>query len=211
VVCGDDKQRKPATRRVLGASMVVLAAVAIAAGASYAHWVVVRHRLTVITDGVVYESAEMPPQKLLETVGELGIRTVIDLRRNGPLVAAEREALALVGVGHFHLPTGQVPSPETIDAFLATMDDPANRPVLIHCKDGSGRSVLFSALYRIEYEGWSNDRARHATRMLSWRGSFAPEQRKGVFLLSYVPRRAAASAASAGKEVYTATGPRSDP
>ena len=207
MVCGDDMQRKSGARRVLIATVAVLAAVAITAGASYEHWAVFRHRFTVVTEGVVYQSAEMPPQKLLETVGKYGIRTVIDLRRDGPLVAAEREALARAGVTHSHLPTPQVPTPETVDAFLAVMDDPANRPVLIHCEHGEGRAPLFSALYRIEYEGWSNEEARRATRLLSFRGAFSHGRRKGDYLHSYVPRRAEARASRQAQAGATTSRP----
>ena len=40
------------------------------------------------------------------------------------------------------------------------MDDSSNYPVLIHCYHGVGRAQMFSALYRIEYEGWTNQEAR---------------------------------------------------
>ena len=74
-----------------------------------------------------------------------------------------------------------------MDAFLDLMrTDPF--PVLIHCHDGFGRSVLFSALYRIEFEGWSNEEARRATRLFPWWGSFKPGSAKGDYLRCYVPR-----------------------
>ena len=35
------------------------------------------------------------------------------------------------------------------------MDDPANYPVLIHCKAGLHRTGILVAVYRMEYEGWT--------------------------------------------------------
>src|SRR5262249_61151456 len=49
--------------------------------------------------------------------------------------------------------------PRVIDDFLAVMDDPANRPVLLHCKAGLHRTGLLVAVYRMEYEGWSQQAA----------------------------------------------------
>ena len=106
----------------------------------------------------------------------------------GDIIEAEVDYVKKMGVKHFHLPTEQVPEDETVDAFLEIMKDPANRPVLIHCRDGEGRAVLFSAIYRVEFEGWDTERARKATRILSWRGGFRPGSDKGEYLRAYVPR-----------------------
>jgi hypothetical protein len=83
-----------------------------------------------------------------------------------------------------------VPKGGTVEAYLELMDDPAVYPVLVHCKHGAGRSVLFSALYRIEYEGWSPAEALDATTPVRRFGGFADDEKKGRFLKSYVPRRA---------------------
>jgi hypothetical protein len=39
------------------------------------------------------------------------------------------------------------------------MDNSDNYPVLIHCF-GTGRAEMYSALYRIEYEKFTNEAAR---------------------------------------------------
>ena len=41
-----------------------------------------------------------------------------------------------------------------IDEFLSLMDNPANRPVLLHCKAGLHRTGVLVAVYRMEYDGW---------------------------------------------------------
>jgi protein tyrosine/serine phosphatase len=45
--------------------------------------------------------------------------------------------------------------PRAIDEFLALMDDEANYPVLIHCRAGLHRTGVLTAVYRMEYQGWS--------------------------------------------------------
>ena len=48
---------------------------------------------------------------------------------------------------------------ENLDAFLRVVDDPANGPVLIHCFAGLHRTGVYCAVYRMEFDRWSNSRA----------------------------------------------------
>lgn len=158
------------------------------AAAGYGYWVYVDHRFYTVTEGQVYRSGAMPPDILQNKIKRYGIKAVIDFRKTMDAVAAEHNALTQAGVRHFSLPTGQVPTEKTVKAFLEIMDDRDNRPVLIHCHHGEGRAVLFAAIYRIEYEGWQNDDARKASRLILYKSGFSLNSRKGKFLLNYVPR-----------------------
>ncbi|MCD4740948.1 MAG: hypothetical protein K8R67_00490, partial [Desulfobacteraceae bacterium] len=73
-------------------------------------------------------------------------------------------------------------------AFLKIMDDEKNYPVLLHCYHGEGRAVLYSAIYRIEYEKWDTDKARRASRIITYGTSFSFKESKGKYLNNYVPR-----------------------
>jgi len=103
-------------------------------------------------------------------------------------VEEEQEALTHAGVKHYHLPSLQLPSAQTVDAFLDIVSDPANLPVLIHCEHGEGRSRLLAAVYRIEFEHWTKEDARRATQMVRWGTQFASDRPKGRYLLDYEPR-----------------------
>jgi len=167
---------------------VLLCVSALIAGAVYGYWATFEHRFFTVTENEVYRSGAMPIETLKNKTQKYKIKTVIDLRRLDEKVKIEHAALAKMGVRHFSVPAKQVPTKETVKAFLDIMDDKKNRPVLIHCHHGEGRAVLFSAIYRIEYEGWPNDQARRASRLILYKSSFSADSKKGMFLKNYIPR-----------------------
>jgi len=181
------------TRRILAG---LAAGVVLAVGVRYYYWIAVEHRFVTITAGRIYQSARLPPNRLLQDIADHGIRTVIDLRDAPDETAAERLLLESRGVAYVNLPSKQVPAEPTVDAFLDVVGNPEALPALVHCQHGVNRSVLFAALYRIEFENWDNERARRATGFFRQRGNFAPDSPKGAYLRSYVPRRRAAPAGS---------------
>jgi len=46
-----------------------------------------------------------------------------------------------------------------VDEFLDLMDRPEVYPVLIHCKAGLHRTGCLTAVYRMEYQGWTPEEA----------------------------------------------------
>jgi len=168
---------------VLGALLLIL----IGIGAYLGTWAAMG-RFAVVDAGRLYRSAELPLSRLTDTCRRLGIRTVADFRMGSPEVDAEAGALREIGVRHVHLPTGQVPPPEVVDAFLRIMSDRENHPVLIHCEHGVGRTGVHAAIYRMEFQGWSNRRARLEAMLLAGFDSFQKDTEKARFLESYTPR-----------------------
>jgi len=92
-------------------------------------------------------------------------------------------------VNYFSNPSEQVPNPKNIEVFTKIMDDKANYPVLIHCYHGTGRAELYSAIYRIEYENFTNEDARAAVRTLIKWSSFDDGKPKGEYLKAYKIRK----------------------
>lgn len=176
--------------------------------AGYVWYVHINHRFEAITEGRVYKSAAIPPEELGNYIAAHGVKTVIDLRDPGGVrdalhperqaeIDAEAQAIAFLnGVRHVHIPSRQVPSAVTLKRFFQVLDDNSAYPVLIHCHHGTGRAEIYSALYRIEYEHWSNEAARKETRavveFLGYRSAFAEGKPKGDFLIDYRPRSAGA-------------------
>jgi protein tyrosine phosphatase (PTP) superfamily phosphohydrolase (DUF442 family) len=148
-------------------------------------------KVAVVVEDRFYRGPAMRPGKLRRLVEERGIRTVIDLRREPPgktRVADEAAELERIGVRHVHLATGQVPPSEAVGQFLAVMDDEAAYPVLVHCTHGRGRTGLFCAIYRMEYEGWTNEAALTEAQRIGGTFRFGIDDRKGRFIGEYVPR-----------------------
>ena len=157
-----------------------------------------RGRVATVDAGRLYRSKAMPPERLVEVSRHLGIRTVIDLRKPGPGVTAEADALARAGIRHVSLPSTQVPELATIDRFLDLMGGEVAQPVLIHCRHGVGRTGVFSAVYRMERQGWSSLGATVDALIMAGGGSFGPFSEKRAFLGRYQLRhRRLASAVAA--------------
>lgn len=170
-------------RRVVLAILLVLV---IGVGGYLGYWVATG-RFAVVETGRLYRSAELPPRRLVKICKRLGIRTVVDFRLSSAKVDAEAETLRHIGVKHVHLPTGQVPPSEVVEAFLNLMSDRENLPVLMHCEHGVGRTGVHAAIYRMEFQGWSNRRARLEAELLAGFGSFQKDTEKGRFLAAYTP------------------------
>ena len=182
--------------------------VILAIGIYYVWHVNFNYRFEEISKDKVYKSALIDPDKLGGYLKEYKIKTVIDLLDPGVQDAlnpakqanidAEAAAVAKydkqyhADVVHVNIPSGQVPTKETLKKFFEVLDNNASYPVLIHCYHGTGRAQIYSALYRIEYEKWKNADARAKTRFLvqgfGYKSSFADGKSKGDFLMHYVPR-----------------------
>jgi protein tyrosine/serine phosphatase len=179
--------------------LVVLVVVLVFVG-KYVYDMNINHNFETITEGKVYKSGVIPPNEIESYVKKYHIKSVVDLRFpgtadlvNNPEVpqelTAEKEAIAKIkGVNYFNNGSDQVPKQENLDRFFKIMDNPANYPVLIHCYHGVGRAEMYSALYRIEYEKWSNEQARQGVRAIIKFSSFDDGTPKGEYLKAYKSR-----------------------
>ncbi|MFO0849743.1 MAG: tyrosine-protein phosphatase [Gemmataceae bacterium] len=162
-----------AVRWALGI-LVAVAVVGVPFGyfrAGYVH----AKRLRVVTDGKVYRSGQLPADGFREAFRRFDIKTVINLQEEardphiprtwltswvGKPDVLESELCKQSGVKYVTLDGGVLDTPDNtpggrpkvIDDFLAICDDPANYPILLHCKAGLHRTGLLTAVYRMEYE-----------------------------------------------------------
>lgn len=181
--------------------LAVLAVLAAFIGGKEYYDLHINHNFKVISEGKVYKSGVLPPDEIQDYVKKYHIKSIIDLRFPGTAdlvnnpeipaeLIAEREAIAKIpGVTYFNSGSDQVPTQENLDFFFKIMDNQANYPVLIHCYHGVGRAEMYSAIYRIEYEGWDRDKARKSTRLFIPFSSFDLGKPKGDFLHNYVTRK----------------------
>jgi protein tyrosine/serine phosphatase len=169
-------------------AVVMTAALAAAAVGGSQYWVL-RGRVAAVEPGRLYRSALLSTDRLLDVCRRHGITTVVDFRKEPEEARAEADVLARAGIRHVNLPTGQVPSAETVAQFLRLMDAKRGEPVLIHCRHGVGRTGVFSAIYRMEYQGWPRWLAITEAVAFSGFDSFGPGNSKAEFLSHYTPRR----------------------
>ena len=87
------------------------------------------------------------------------IRSLVNLRGRTPGFESRFAAEHGLPVFSFDLSASRPPTEADVTRFLEIVTDPANQPVLVHCKNGVDRTGYMVALYRIEKEGWSKERA----------------------------------------------------
>lgn len=130
-------------------------------------------RLREVTPGVLYRSGQLTVAGFQDAVERFGIRTVVNLQEEAPdpdvfagfldtRTVKESEVCRQLGVRFVHIPPdvlhptdARTQRPAAIDQFLAVMDDPATYPVLLHCRAGLHRTGILSAVYRMEFQGWT--------------------------------------------------------
>ena len=144
-----------------------------------------------------YKSAAIRPSTLEKLIIDYKIKPVIDLRNEVSDRYHQEEIAAAVGkiegTRYVNIRSPQVPNRQHLIQFLEVLDQPDRYPVLIHCYHGLGRTMLSSAIYRMEYENMSNSEARGQTRFIvespAYRSSFAAHETKGAFLINSKPRQ----------------------
>lgn len=94
-----------------------------------------------------------PTAQGMASLEAMGVKTVVNLEvYHGDAAAA---GLDLVGI---KFDTRQ-PRREQVVEFLRVVNDPARRPVYVHCFHGSDRTGTMVAMYRIAVEGWTKQQA----------------------------------------------------
>ena len=130
-------------------------------------------RLREVTPGVLYRSGQMTVAGFTEAVQQYHIRTIVNAQDEYP-DPDSRSAISTIAPSRKASCAGNsasimsfcrrtccravsfpVSGPQTIDKFLALMDDPANQPVLLHCRAGLHRTGVLTQVYRMEYLGYS--------------------------------------------------------
>ena len=87
--------------------------------------------------------------------------------------------------------------PPAVDEFLKLLDDESNYPILLHCKAGLHRTGRLTAIYRMEYMGWSPGEALRELRANGYGFIAASEADEFIiqFVENYVPRSPTAATA----------------
>ena len=89
-----------------------------------------------------------------------GVKAVLNLRTPGEHRAAEeQDSVEKAGLKYFNIPVVYTdPKPEQVDEFLRLTDDPANKPMFIHCT-AAIRVGGFWLIRRVVRDKWTWDAA----------------------------------------------------
>ncbi len=105
-----------------------------------------------------YRGPQPGPEEMAE-LKRLGVKTVIDLRKDSKKGAPEWARAEGLNYVNIPLESGTPATEEETARFLKLVNDPANWPVYVHCKGGRHRTGALTAVYRITRDGWTADQA----------------------------------------------------
>lgn len=111
-----------------------------------------------MVDAEYYRGAQ-PAGQDYGDLAALGVKTVIDLTRDGR--ADEKGKVEQAGMTFVRIPltTSDRPSDLAVKQFLSIVNDPARQPVYVHCQGGQHRTGVMTAVYRMTKYGWTEDKA----------------------------------------------------
>lgn len=112
-------------------------------------------------DSHVYRGGQ-PADEAWRGLAGLGVKTVIDLRRDGEgghSIAAEARAVRAAGMRYVSVPMNGVVAPDGHDIAKVLGILNSGEPVFVHCKEGKDRTGTVVACYRIAHDRWQNDQA----------------------------------------------------
>lgn len=126
----------------------------------------------VVKPDVLYRSGQLSLSGLERLIAEYGIRTVVSLRDSDvpgilPPDAREEEFCKKNDVRFVRIAPkswwpeydGPPPAEKGVETFLQVIDNAKNHPVLVHCFAGTHRTGAMIAVYRMEFERWTNSEA----------------------------------------------------
>jgi|KBSSwiStaDraftv2_1062776.scaffolds.fasta_scaffold568771_2 protein tyrosine/serine phosphatase len=131
----------------------------------------------VVKDGVLYRSAQLPVEGLERIINDYRIKTVVSLRVGDKVNDKAEEAYCLAsGIQFVRIPPrswtyaddGAAPVEAGLAKFREVMKDEKNLPVLLHCFAGTHRTGAYVAVYRMDFEGWSSEKALTELRGLGY-------------------------------------------
>ena len=137
-----------------------------------------------------YYRGAQPEGRDYKDLAKLGVKTVIDLQRDG--LAGEQALVEAAGMKFHRIPmtTHEEPTREQLTSFLKLVNDPANQPVYVHCAGGRHRTGVMTAVYRMTKERWGAEQAFKEMKQYKFGADFLhPEFKRFVYAYHIEPER----------------------
>lgn len=117
-----------------------------------------------------YFRGSQPKGADYKDLAALGVKTVIDLQKDGP--SNESGLVTAAGMKFFRIgmTTTNAPTDTQIAQFFEIVNDPANQPVYVHCAGGRHRTGTMTALYRMTFDGWNAEKAYNEMKQYRFEG-----------------------------------------
>jgi len=100
----------------------------------------------------------------------LGVKTVIDLQKDGPSKEAGYVKAAGMNFFRIGMTTTDRPTDAQVAEFFKIVNDPANQPVFVHCAGGRHRTGTMTALYRMTNDSWTPSQAYNEMKQFRFEG-----------------------------------------
>jgi tyrosine-protein phosphatase SIW14 len=119
----------------------------------------------------------------LSELKNLGVNTIVDLRRESTSTLNEEKARATtLGVRFVSIPLGGFSNPtsEQLAQFFSLLREDPQPTIFVHCQFGEDRSGVFIAAYRIAFEHWTSDQAMKEMLHFGFNHNWHPAMRAYV-------------------------------
>ena len=135
-----------------------------------------------------YYRGSQPSSEQFQDLKRLGVKTVIDLRKDRVEQASGWARAAGLQYINIPLTTKKAATEDQTNEFLKLVNDPANQPVYVHCKGGRHRTGQMTAIFRITNDGWTSDQAYTEMKKYDFEDSFFYPRSLKKYVFSYYDR-----------------------
>lgn len=135
-----------------------------------------------------YYRGSQPDAYQFGNLRRLGIKTVVDLRKDSLDAASEWARAAGLQYINIPLTTRRAATEEQTNHFLQIVNDPANWPVFVHCKGGRHRTGEMTAIYRITHDAWTADQAYQEMKKFDFENGFFYPRSLKKYVFSFYDR-----------------------
>ena len=137
-----------------------------------------------------YYRGSQPSAIQMEQLKGLGIKTIIDLRKDRVTGAEDWATRAGLHYVSIDMKPSRAATEEQTEYFLSLVNNPANWPVYVHCKGGRHRTGALTAVYRITHDGWTAAQAYEEMKKYDFNDSiFGGPSAQKKFVFSFYERR----------------------
>ena len=122
----------------------------------------------------------------LQELGAMGVKVDIDLRESGEGTAVESDAARKLGMKYINIPFPPLSAPPTtlVKQVLSLLTGSNTDTVFLHCRRGKDRTGTVIACYRMQHDGWDNQRALAEARQY---GMSMTERGMRSYIIHFTP------------------------